>query len=159
MIMTALTRNVFVGRVNEAGDVRLLVFHNAPAEPPLASKSFGPGVLMLDITMPATTWASAVANASMAQRASAYYEAQAFHNNKPVKPKGEYYVAFFTKNHPKEAGALPPGYLSAVKITIGMDALPPETGDNAETYAVNLVEHPLYDYLSRYVLSNMGKRK
>lgn len=71
-----------------------------------------------------------------------------------MKQDNVFHIAFFTENHPKEAGAIPPGYMSAVKVTIEMDALPPETGDVAELYNVALASHPLYPMLRRYCLSN-----
>lgn len=73
----------------------------------------------------------------------------------PVKQPNVFHVAFFTDGkHPPEAGAIPPGWLSGVKVTIEMDALPPEKGPIAETYNVALADHPLYKHLQRYVLSN-----
>jgi hypothetical protein len=75
----------------------------------------------------------------------------------PMAQSNVYYVAFFTKDHPKEAGNIPPDYMSAVKITIEMDALPPEFGDLAEKYSVNLADDPLYNYLRRYCVANMPR--
>lgn len=66
-----------------------------------------------------------------------------------------FHIAFFTEgHHPKEAGDVPAGWLSAVKVTLEMDALPPETGKLAERYNVALADHPLYRYLRQYALSN-----
>jgi hypothetical protein len=70
------------------------------------------------------------------------------------KQANEFHIAFFTEKHPPEAGAIPPGWMSAVKVTIEMDALPPEKGDLAEKYNIALADHPLYKHLQRYVLSN-----
>lgn len=71
------------------------------------------------------------------------------------KQENVFHIAFFTEgHHPKEAGAVPPGYMSAVKVTIEMDAIPPETGELAELYNVALAAHPLYPMLRRYVLAN-----
>lgn len=70
-----------------------------------------------------------------------------------------YYVAFWTTNHPKEAGEIPPGWITGLKVTIEIDALPPESGDLAERYAINLCEHPQYESLRRYVLANKGTGK
>lgn len=67
-----------------------------------------------------------------------------------------FHIAFFTKDHPKEAGEIPKGWLSAVKITIEMDAIPPESGAMAEKYNVALADHPLYQHLRKYVLANKG---
>lgn len=72
-----------------------------------------------------------------------------------MKQENVFHIAFFTDGkHPKEAGALPPGWLSAVKVTIEIDALPPEQGSLAETYNVALAAHPLYRHLRQYALSN-----
>ena len=68
-----------------------------------------------------------------------------------------FHIAFWTKNHPKEAGAIPPGYMSALKITIEIDAIPPESGNLAEKYNVALSDHPLYPQLRQYVLGNKAK--
>lgn len=65
-----------------------------------------------------------------------------------------FHIAFFSNNHPKEAGEIPPGWLSAVKVTIEMDALPPESGDLAEKFNVALAAHPLYPHLRRYCAAN-----
>lgn len=66
-----------------------------------------------------------------------------------------FHVAFFTDgHHPKEAGPMPAGWMSAVKVTIEMDAIPPETGPLAETYNVALASHPLYEHLRAYCLAN-----
>ncbi len=71
------------------------------------------------------------------------------------KQENVFHIAFFTEgHHPKEAGEVPPGWLSAVKVTIEMDALPPESGNLAERYNVALAAHPLYRDLRRYVLGN-----
>ena len=35
-----------------------------------------------------------------------------------MKQENVFHIAFFTKDHPKEAGPIPPGWLSAVKVTI-----------------------------------------
>lgn len=71
-----------------------------------------------------------------------------------MKQENTFYVAFFTKDHPTEAGPIPPGWLSAVKVTIEIDALPPETGPMAEAYNVALADHPMYNYLRRYCAAN-----
>lgn len=66
-----------------------------------------------------------------------------------------FHIAFFTDgHHPKEAGAMPPGWMSAVKVTIEVDAIPPEHGKLAETYNVALAAHPLYKHLRQYALAN-----
>jgi hypothetical protein len=75
-----------------------------------------------------------------------------------------FHIAFWTEKHPPEAGTIPPGWLSGVKVTIEMDALPPENGKFAESYNVALADHPLYPYLERYVLRNpsthlLGQKK
>ncbi len=70
------------------------------------------------------------------------------------KQENVFHIAFFTEKHPKEAGPIPPGYLSAVKVTIEMDAIPPETGELAELYNVVLAGHSLYPMLRHYVLAN-----
>lgn len=65
-----------------------------------------------------------------------------------------FHIAFWSKDHPPEAGQIPPGWLSALKVTIEMDALPPESGNLAETYDVALAAHPLYPLLRQYCLAN-----
>lgn len=66
-----------------------------------------------------------------------------------------FHIAFFTDgHHPKEAGDVPPGWMSAVKVTIEMDAIPPEQGDLAEKFNVALADHPLYRHLRAYALAN-----
>lgn len=70
------------------------------------------------------------------------------------KQENVFHIAFFTEKHPKEAGVIPKGYLSAVKVTIEMDALPPENGPLAEAYNVALASHPLYKWLRNYCLAN-----
>lgn len=70
------------------------------------------------------------------------------------KQENVFHIAFFTEKHPKEAGVIPKGWLSAVKVTIEMDALPPEDGPLAEEYNVALASHPLYTYLRRYAFAN-----
>ncbi|WP_066338420.1 hypothetical protein [Azohydromonas lata] len=72
------------------------------------------------------------------------------------KQENVFHIAFWTKDHPQEAGAVPAGWMSAVKVTIEMDVLPPEHGDLAEKYNVALAAHPLYKFLRRYVIANKG---
>lgn len=66
----------------------------------------------------------------------------------------EYHVAFWTKDPPKGAPAIPPGHLLAVKVTLEYDLLPPEHGPLAEAYNVALADHHAYPALARYVKSN-----
>lgn len=71
-----------------------------------------------------------------------------------TKPPKAFHIAFFTKQHPPETGSIPPGWMSAVKVTLEMDALPPEDGPLAEKFNVDLADHPLYKHLQRYVRGN-----
>ena len=64
-----------------------------------------------------------------------------------------FHIAFWSKDHPKEAGTIPNNYLSALKITIEMDAIPPDN----DLYAIDLCDHPLYKHLEQYVLANKRK--
>jgi hypothetical protein len=73
------------------------------------------------------------------------------------KQENVFHIAFWTHDHPKEAGAIPPGWISALKVTIEVDALPPEQGDLAEKYNVALADHPLYKFLRKYAVANKDR--
>lgn len=77
----------------------------------------------------------------------------------PAKQPNVFHVAFWVNSHPPEAGAIPAGWLSALKVTIEMDALPPEDGPLAEKFNVALADHPLYPHLQKYVLSNLRRAR
>lgn len=69
-------------------------------------------------------------------------------------PKGEYHIAFDTR--------LTPGFLTALKITIEVDALPNDAAapkDLQAHYQVNLCDHPAYKDLERYVLANPSSKR
>jgi hypothetical protein len=72
-----------------------------------------------------------------------------------AKTPNVFHIAFFTDgHHPKEAGQVPAGWMTAVKVTIEMDAIPPEFGPLAERFNVALAGHPLYKHLRTYALAN-----
>ena len=58
-----------------------------------------------------------------------------------MEPTNVFYIAFNTKDSA--------GYIKAVKVTIEEDIL-----DEMDTVRVDLVDHPLYPELQRYVKHN-----
>lgn len=81
-VMTQLSPSTWVGRLNEAGDVRLLVLTGSAISPPVVTQTFHPADVQVDITISSSNWCSALAEVS--NRGSIegrFYIAQAFHNN------------------------------------------------------------------------------
>jgi len=83
--------NLFVGRMNDTGDVRLLRFKSPPLTPPNANGVYSSLHTEADLVICAEMWPSVVASVSrMGENFGRFYQAQAFHNNvidQPAWPK------------------------------------------------------------------------
>jgi len=79
--MLHLSDNLYAGRINDAGDVRLLKFTNTPSIAPTPTSVYVSGETVLDSVIPAAVWPSVVANVSRrGEIENRFYVAQAFHN-------------------------------------------------------------------------------
>ena len=74
--------NLYFGRMNGEGDVRVLRFHNKPASSPNANGVYSKVNVAVDLVVPSTQWPNVVAQVSAhGESGDRFYKAAAFHNN------------------------------------------------------------------------------
>ena len=80
--MLLIANNIYAGRLNEQGDVRLLQFKATPVSPPSATGAYFLADLVFDITIPHAQWPAVVAHVSRrGDIEGRHYLMQAFHQN------------------------------------------------------------------------------
>ena len=80
--MLLIANNIYAGRLNGQGDVRLLQFTGTPVNPPVVTQTYHPADLVFDVTIPAAQWPAAVAHVSKRGGIEGrHYLIQAFHQN------------------------------------------------------------------------------
>lgn len=80
--MLLIANNIYAGRLNEQGDVRLVQFTGSPVSPPVVTQTYHPADLVFDVTIPGAQWPAAVAYVSRrGDIEGRHYLVQAFHQN------------------------------------------------------------------------------
>lgn len=80
--MFHVSDNLYFGRMNSAGDVRLIHFKSVQSVPPDANGVYSAVNVYADLLVPGTVWPSVMAAVSLrGSIENRYYVAQAFHNN------------------------------------------------------------------------------
>ena len=80
--MLLIANNIYAGRLNEQGDVRLVQFINPPVSPPVVSGIYHSSTTVFDVTIPGTQWPAVVAYVSKrGDIEGRHYLIQAFHQN------------------------------------------------------------------------------
>lgn len=80
--MFHVSDNLYFGRINDAGDVRILKFNSPPPLPPNPTGTYSESLVSVDLTLPGSSWASVMASVSRrGEIEGRFYVAQAFHNN------------------------------------------------------------------------------
>ena len=73
---------IYAGRLNAAGDVRLLKLSGTPVSPPQVTDTFDPGDLAFDFTIPHAQWPAVVAYVSKrGDIEGRHFLIEAFHQN------------------------------------------------------------------------------
>ena len=79
--MFHIGNELYAGRVEPGGHVRLIQFISPPATPPFAEMMHSAS-MSFDVVIPATTWCSLMASVSnRGEIEGRFYVAQAFHQN------------------------------------------------------------------------------
>lgn len=73
---------IYAGRLNAAGDVRLLKLSGTPVSPPQVTDTFHPGDVTFDVTIPHSQWPAVVAYVSKrGDIEGRHFLIEAFHQN------------------------------------------------------------------------------
>ncbi len=74
-------KGAFFGRAND-GSVRIIRLRSVPLDPPKVDAQLHSSEALLDLSIPAETWASLVSGVSLiGETPKRHYEALAFHSN------------------------------------------------------------------------------
>ena len=80
--MYLVSDNLYFGRMNDDGDVRILKFVSAPATPPSPNGVYSSPTVSVDLVVPGSDWPSVMAHVSRrGEIENRFYVAQAFHQN------------------------------------------------------------------------------